>query len=238
MERWVVPSDLLVAKHRDVQYAAKTALRQLGERITIQDSERTIEEKAYALLCEQGYPETWYYNCPAFVLLGARSCLSISGRNYVPSDEVVGLINLVTVDLSPEKDGVWGDCARSFFIEHGVVTEPTSHEFAIGKNFLFDLRRDMQRCVHPDLTFHELFEWTNSHIQNAGFQNLDFLGNVGHSIATRHDDRQYIEQSNTAKLGEVPFFTFEPHVRACGGKWGFKHENIFYFDDHGQLHEL
>lgn len=176
--------------------------------------------------------------CPAFVLLGTRSCLSVSGRDYVPSDEAVGLINLVTADLSPAKNGFWGDCARSFFVEHGVVTEPASHEFAVGRNFLVDLHRHMQRYVHPDLTFHELFEWANSHIQNAGFQNLDFLGNVGHSIATRREDRQYIEQSNTKKLGEVPFFTFEPHVRVSGGKWGFKHENIFYFDDHGQLQEL
>lgn len=233
-----MPSDLLVAKYREVQHAAKTALRQLGERITTQDSERTIAEKAYALLCEQGYPGTWYYNCPAFVLLGTRSCLSVSGRTYVPSDEVVGLVNLVTVDLSPEKNGFWGDCARSFYIEHGVVTEPASPEFTIGKNFLFELHRHMQRYVHPELAFHELFEWTNSHIQNAGFQNLDFLGNVGHSIATRREERQYIEHSNTTKLAEVPFFTFEPHVRVSGGKWGFKHENIFYFDDHGHLQEL
>lgn len=233
-----MPSDSLVTKHREVQRAAKLALRLLGERITPQDSERTIAEKAYALLCEQGYPDTWYYNCPALVLLGTRSCLSVSGRDYVPSDEVVGHSNLVTVDLSPEKNGVWGDCARSFFVEQGVVTEPTSYEFPIGKDFLFELHGEMRRFVHPDRTFHELFEWTNSHIQNAGFQNLDFLGNVGHSIATRREDRQYIEHGNTKKLSDVPFFTFEPHVRVNGGTWGFKHENIFYFDDHGQLQEL
>lgn len=190
------------------------------------------------LLCEQGYPGTWYYNCPALVLLGTRSCLSVSGRHYVPSDEVVGRSNLVTVDLSPEKNGIWGDCARSFFVEHGVVTEPVSDEFSVGKLFLFELHSQMQRFVHPDLTFHELFDWTNSHIQQAGFENLDVLGNVGHSLATRREDRQYIERSNRNPLGAVPFFTFEPHVSISGGTWGFKHENIFYFDAHAHLHEL
>ena len=62
------------------------------------------------------------------------------------------------------------------------------------------------------------------------FINLDFLGNVGHSIAARREDRYYIGRGNSAKLGDVPFFTFEPHVKVEGGKWGFKHENIFYLD--------
>jgi hypothetical protein len=34
-------------------------------------------------------------------------------------------------------------------------------------------------------------------------------------------------------LKEVPFFTFEPHVREVDGIWGFKHENIFYFNQDG-----
>jgi len=233
-----VPSHSLIAKHREVQNAAKAVLQQLGASITPHDSERSIAEKAHALLRAQGYPDTWYYDCPAFVLLGTRSCMSVSGRSYVPSDEVVGLTNLVTVDLSPSRDGVWGDCARSVFIENGVATEPTSTEFTVGKRFLADLHGEMRRYVHPDLAFHDLYEWTNTHIEKAGFENLDFLGNVGHSIATRREDRQYIEQSNMKKLAEVPFFTFEPHVRVAGGKWGFKHENIFYFDDQGQLQEL
>ena len=233
-----MPELSLIVKHRKVQSAAKAALQQLGTSITSEDSERTIAEKAHALLRGHGYPDTWYYNCPAFVLLGTRSCLSVSGRSYVPSDEVVGLTNLVTVDLSPSKDGVWGDCARSFFIENGAVTEPASNEFSVGKRFLADLHSQMRLFVHPGLAFHDLFEWANNQIKSAGFENLDFLGNVGHSIATRREDRQYIERANTHKLSEVPFFTFEPHVRVRGGKWGFKHENIFYFNDEEQLQEL
>ncbi len=96
----------------------------------------------------------------------------------------------------------------------------------------------MQQAVHPQMTFHELFEWTNQRIRYAGFENLDFLGNVGHSIATRREDRQYIEKENNRLLREVPFFTFEPHVRQVGGRWGFKHENIFFFNQEGSLEEL
>lgn len=233
-----MPSHSLIAGHREVQNAARIVLEQLGTHIGPGDSERSIAEKAHALLCAQGYPDTWYYDCPALVLLGSRSCLSISGRDYVSGEERVGLANLITVDLSPRKAEVWGDCARSFFVEGGVVIEPTLDEFVEGKRFLADLHLQMQRFARPDLAFQELFEWANGRIASAGFENLDFLGNVGHSIATRREDRQYIERSNRHKLAEVPFFTFEPHVRTLGGRWGFKHENIFYFDDQGQLQEL
>jgi hypothetical protein len=68
--------------------------------------------------------------------------------------------------------------------------------------------------------------------------NLDFRGNVGHSIATRREDRFYIEDGNHRSLGEVRCFTFEPHVRAAGERWGFKHEDIFFFDAAGRIEEL
>jgi hypothetical protein len=88
------------------------------------------------------------------------------------------------------------------------------------------------------MKFQELYDWTNERIKANGFENLDFLGNVGHSIATRREDRQYIEAQNVRQLRDVPFFTFEPHVREVGGNWGFKHENIFYFNQDGRVEKL
>ncbi|GGP18129.1 M24 family metallopeptidase [Silvimonas iriomotensis] len=229
----------LVTSHRAVQRAAKQVLAELPKLITPDDTEQTIAATAYAGLVALGYPDTWYYQCPALVLLGSRSCLSVSGRDYRPGNEPVGKHNLVTVDLSPVMDGHWGDCARSFYIEEGRVTdEPESPALAEGKAFLAGLHQRMQATVRPDWTFDKLFRWTNAEIAAAGFENLDFLGNVGHSIATARADRQFIEASNTHLLSDVPFFTFEPHVRCSAGHWGFKHENIFYFDAGGDLTEL
>ena len=219
--------------------AALTNSYRLTARNPVTDSEESIAASAYRELCTLGFPDTWYYNCPAFVLAGTRSCRSISGRDYVPSNEPVGPHNLVTVDLSPVLNGHWGDCARSFYVENGqVISNPVADEFAVGQRFLEVLHADMQQTVTPLMTFHELFEWTNQRITSAGFENLDFLGNVGHSIATRREDRQYIEEKNSRLLREVPFFTFEPHVRQIDGSWGFKHENIFFFDRVGRLEEL
>lgn len=111
----------LISAHREVQAVAKKVLAALGSTINPLDTERTIAERATAMLAREGVTDTWYYECPALVLLGSRSRLSISGREYVPNEEEVGFFNLVTVDLSPLRGDIWGDCARSFFIEEGFV---------------------------------------------------------------------------------------------------------------------
>ncbi len=234
-----MPSLALVAEHREVQSAAKAALASLASKISAIDTEESIAGYAYQALCDLGFPETWYYSCPAFVLASSRSCLSISGREYLPSKEPIGVFGVVSVDLSPVRNGRWGDCARSFYIESGCTTSaPHSPELNTGKQLLSALHADMKLTVHPEMSFHELHEWANQRIKLGGFENLDFLGNVGHSIATRREDRQYIEENNHHKLHEVPFFTFEPHVREIGGRWGFKHENIFFFGEGGSVEEL
>ncbi len=221
--------------HVHAQRGAKDVLEALGSSISASDSELTIAERAASLLRQAGFPNTWYYGCPALVLLGSRSCTSISGRDYVPSDQRVGDFNLVTVDLSPCHDGAWGDCARSFGVEGGRVSRTPVHpEFRAGMALEASLHAEMRGFVTPDTTFGELFDFAGSLITAHGFENLDLLGNVGHSIATRLEDRVFIEAGNTRCLGDVQLFTFEPHVRRLGGRWGFKHEDIYRFDVSGR----
>ena len=71
-----------------------------------------------------------------------------------------------------------------------------------------------------------------------GFENLDFLGNLGHSIEAKTQERRFIDKNCNEKLGNVQLFTFEPHIRKSGGSWGYKHENVYYFDQSGQVQEL
>jgi Xaa-Pro aminopeptidase len=228
-----------IEEHRAVQTVAKAVLARLADDIGPGNTERSIARLAVQLLAEQGVTETWYYDCPAMVLLGSRSCLSVSGRDYRPSDEPVGLTNLVTVDLSPSRHGVWGDCARSFAVEEGRCVEmPRSPEFRRGMTMERRLHEDLLAFATADTTFGELHEHTSAAITAAGFVNLDFLGNVGHSIESRRDDRCYIEAGNARRLGEVALFTFEPHIREAGGAWGFKHESIYRCGPSGRVEEL
>jgi Xaa-Pro aminopeptidase len=225
-----------LTEYLEIQAIAKAVLSELATSICAADTERSIAERAICLLAERGISETWYYDCPAFVLLGSRSCLSISGRQYVPANEKVGAFNLITIDLSPVRDGIWGDCARSFAVEDGrCILTPRSPEFARGIAVENALHQSMQAFVTPSTTFAELFAFGNAEINRVGFENLDFLGNLGHSIASAREGRCYIESCNHLPLSAVPFFTFEPHIRQINGAWGFKHEDIYYFDSEQRL---
>ncbi|MBB5018552.1 Xaa-Pro aminopeptidase [Chitinivorax tropicus] len=234
----MIPAAAIEA-YRAVQVRAKTVSQQLVEQITPDDTEASLVVKAKTLLAASGLTETWYYDCPVMVLLGSRSCRSESGRSYIPAREPVGEHNVITLDLSPSYRRVWGDCARTIFMEHGRATlTPQTPEFLHGLQVLRHLHLAMCRFVEPATQFGELYEYANHQIMAAGYENLDFLGNVGHSIAQKREERLFIEAYNTARLEEAPFFTFEPHIRRVGGHWGFKYENIYYFDQQGHAIEL
>lgn len=227
------------SQHVAVQRAAKQVLTEISDFISPTSTERSIATFATERLAQLGFSQTWYYSCPALVLLGSRSCLSISGRDYKPDTEPVGETNLVTVDLSPCKELFWGDCARSFVVENGrVVCTPVGVEFQRGLAFVEELHIQVRSFVTPQTTFGDLYEFANQQITSEGFENLDFHGNVGHSIAKTLADREFVEEGNRRALGAVPGFTFEPHVRKSGSRWGFKHENIYYFNGAGNPTEL
>lgn len=99
------------------------------------------------------------------------------------------------------------------------------------------LHSDLIDVARPSMTFEDLHAEMNSRIHEMGFEDLDFLGNVGHSLERRSADRLYIERGNKARIGDTAFFTFEPHIRRPFGTSGFKHENIYRFN-HDRLVEL
>ncbi|GAA4427645.1 M24 family metallopeptidase [Bremerella cremea] len=220
-----------VEEYQAVQAIAKEVLAEIGGTLIVSDTEATIARRAQQMLADRGITETWYYDCPALVLIGTRSCLSISGRNYVPADEPLGNFNLVTIDLSPCREGIWGDCARSFYFENShAVREPEDTEFRQGKEALAILHARLQQFAKPDMSFDDLWRFMKDEIQELRFVELDFLSNYGHTIETNLAARSYIEEGNARSLRSVNLFTFEPHIRPAEGRWGFKHEEIYYFD--------
>jgi len=193
------------SEHQLVQLAAKQVLDELATEISPKSTERSIASFATNRLSELGYPDTWYHSCPALVLAGSNSCLSVSGRDYSPTDSSFGSHNLITVDLSPCSGAVWGDCARSFVLESGVVrNNPTDSEFALGFNAEYELHEAMKKFATPSTSFHELHEFVNDQIASMEFENLDFLGNVGHSIVATLKDRDFVEPGNYKELSNVP----------------------------------
>jgi len=228
------------ANHCLIQQAAKDTIEYICGIIRPGMLLTEVRARCEEKLMELGADSFWYYDVGAFVFSGDETALSVSGRNYMTSDRVIAENDIVTIDLSPQKDGYWGDYARTIILENGAVkaaeevSDPLWHD---GLAMEALLHREMTAFVTPETSFEELYLYINSIITAKGWKNLDFNGNLGHSIVREKSDRIYTELGNTRTLGEAGMFTFEPHIGKEGSPYGFKMENIYYFKD-GVLKEL
>ena len=149
--------------------------------------------------------------------------------------------DIITIDRSPQNDNIWGDYARTIILEGGKVVDDISSirsdEWRNGLLMEEELHAEMLSFATPQTTFEELYFHINQLITERGFINLDFLGNLGHSIVKDKNDRIYTEKGHTEPLSSVDYFTFEPHISVKGSKYGYKKENIYYFSG-GKLRDL
>ena len=228
-----------INEYKTIQRTAKEVLEEIKHFIVKGVREKDIATECVSLLRKKGVAQCWYHGVPALVLCGSNSKKSVSGRDYIASEDTVSNTDLVTIDLSPSKENIWGDCARSFAVENGVVVDqPKDTNFVSGFRTETKLHEALLNFARPDTTFCQLHKFANDLIIKMGFENLDFKKNLGHSIETDINRRKYIEIGNTAPLSSVDYFTFEPHIAALKSRWGFKYENIYYFDDNGIICEL
>lgn len=157
----------------------------------------------------------------------------------ISSGRVIGNNDIITIDLSPQAGNIWGDYARTIIMENGKVVEDIglieNLEWKRGLQMEEKLHTELLRFATKETTFGKLYYHMNEFIVENGFVNLDFMGNLGHSIVKAKGDRIYIEKENKTKLGDVKYFTFEPHIAFPDSKYGYKKENIYYFDEAGLI---
>lgn len=213
----------LIEEHKAVQQIAKNTISKLSNIIEAGISEEEIVFQAEEIMKHYGIAKYWYYNVGALVFVGERTLFSISGRNYKPTNSKVGKNDIVTIDLSPELKSIWGDYARTIIVGEGK-------EFIEGIEVENKLHNKFKEVVAPESTLETVYNEMNSFINELGYVNLDFNGNLGHSIESELTKRRYFESGNKLKLSQIDYFTFEPHVKKLNGKYGFKHEDIYYFD--------
>lgn len=225
----------------DMQNLNREAMACIAAAIRPGMAMQKVRELCETYLLEHGADSFWYWDVGAFVFRGEDTTLSVSGKQYETADTVVGSNDILTVDLSPQCNQVWGDYARTIVIENGIVIDAPEKiqngQWRDGLQMEQLLHEAMRSFVNPKTTFEELFFYINDLIRDKNYVNLDFLGNLGHSIVKEKDRRIYIEKGNKTKLSEVEAFTFEPHISLPGGKYGYKMENIYTFDN-GRLIEL
>ena len=227
--------------HKEVQQIAKDAMEALRRNIHAGMTLKEVRSLCEKKMLELGADSFWYWDVGAFVFCGDQTTLSVSGREYVTADKVIGQNDIVTVDLSPQAGDTWGDYARTIIVEDGravpSIEKIKNAEWREGLLMEEKLHEKMKSVATSKTTFEELYYQMNDFIKLSGFINLDFMGNLGHSIVRKKDDRVYIEKGNSACLGDVEFFTFEPHISKPGSLFGYKKENIYYFEN-GVLKEL
>lgn len=192
-------------------------------------------------LLENGADSFWYYGVGAFIFSGDETKVSISGRKYKTSNKAIQENDIITIDLSPQCKRIWGDYARTIIIENGkvidTIDEISNEEWKNGLQTELLLHKELLKFVTTETTFEELYVHINSLISKLKYINMDFLGNLGHSIEKSKIKRKYIEKGNNRKLSDVKYFTFEPHISIPDSKYGYKMENIYYFEN-GQLKKL
>ncbi|MCD7836662.1 MAG: M24 family metallopeptidase [Lachnospiraceae bacterium] len=227
--------------YRRIQFVAKRTIEYIENMIRPGINLLEIRTLCEDKMLELGADSFWYWNVGAFVFAGDETTISVSGKQYVTSDRVIEDNDIITIDLSPQAGNIWGDYARTIVIEKGTVVENIelieNLEWQSGLQMEEKLHTELLRFATKETTFEELYYHMNKYIVENGFVNLDFMGNLGHSIVKAKGDRIYIEKGNKKKLGDVNYFTFEPHITFPDSKYGYKKENIYYFEE-GRLLEL
>lgn len=192
-------------------------------------------------LLKNGADSFWYWNIGALVFAGDETTVSVSGKEYKVADRTIQENDIITIDLSPQKNNIWGDYARTLVFENGVLCDETdkikNDEWRNGLLMEEYLHKILIDVATPDMTFEELYYYMNDLIAKKGFLNLDFLGNLGHSIVKNKNERIYTEKGNHKRLSDVKMFTFEPHISIPDSKYGYKREDIYYFSN-GRLVKL
>ena len=225
--------------YSQIQLSAKQTIEYIKNTIKPGMNLLEIRELSEEKLLELGADSFWYWDVGAFVFAGDETTVSVSGKQYVTSDRVIGNNDIITIDLSPQAGNIWGDYARTSIMENGKVVEVIglieNPEWKSGLQMEEKLHAELLRFATKETTFEELYYHMNKYIVENGFVNLDFMGNLGHSIVKTKGDRVYIEKGNMTKLGDVKYFTFEPHIAFPDSKYGYKKENIYYFNENGLM---
>ena len=144
-------------------------------------------------MLELGADSFWYWDVGAFVFAGDETTVSVSGKQYVTSDRVIDNNDILTIDLSPQIGNIWGDYARTIILENGKVVDDIeliqNQEWKSGLQMEEKLHAELLTFVTKETTFEELYYYMNEFILKNGFVNLDFMGNLGHSIVKQKNDR-------------------------------------------------
>ncbi len=221
-----------LATYRKAQTIARAALEDIRPAIRPGVSEVQLLQRCRELMDARGATDYWWFGVPAVVLAGPRLRDSMEGDEYQPGEIPLRDNDMVTIDVAPEINGHWGDCARSYFLKEGALVAAAEAGSAQADGITTEqiLHAHLLKVARPDMLFCELHAQIEQQMRVLGYRNLDFLGNFGHSIGRDVHARAFIDANCTVPLGGVPLFTLEPHIAKPGHALAFKYEEIYRFE--------
>ena len=178
-------------------------------------TERDVEDAVGGRMRMDGVTHVWTITN---VGLGANA--RICFPTHPPTDLAAASRDVLMVDVHPiSLAGFWGDCTRCAVIGH----YPEATE---ALNDLETLHREVLSQCRPGMAANELFGLSLGRLRAEGFELLDLLGNVGHSLAggAAYVDK-FIDASNETPMWGA--WAVEPF--AARGDVAVKVEDLVWF---------
>ncbi|MCI8786406.1 MAG: aminopeptidase P family protein [Eubacterium sp.] len=67
---------------------------------------REIQALCEAYLLNHGADSFWYWDIGAFIFAGEETAVSVSGKDYKAANRVIQEHDMITIDLSPQKNHI------------------------------------------------------------------------------------------------------------------------------------
>ena len=199
-----------------------------------------IHEACKDRMLAKGAERFWTHEDPALILFGDMSTYSAHEAPDLKK-MIVQENDFITVDVAPVMGNGWGDMARSYVMEKGKTiryVDSDNQEIKEGLDFELYLHQEFIQFVNEETTFSGLHDYIEDLLKKHHYINLDYHGNFGHTIEKDPKDRVTIIHGEDRKISEYNKpITFEPHICRVNGRYGIKHENMYFFHE-GKILEV
>ncbi|MCU1699211.1 MAG: hypothetical protein JWR34_5274 [Mycobacterium sp.] len=141
----------------------------------------------------------------------------------MPGDRMLWNIDCGFIDVHPVVDGWWGDCTRTFV----VGDQP---EYLEAKDEIQTIHETVLAAAYPGMPANELWAAFHDSIAGTGWNHMDRLGNIGHSIGQNVSyTKGYIDRHNTTRMWGG--WAVEPFIG--NHNYGVKVEDVVWFGSEG-----
>ena len=103
--------------NQEMQFIAKQTMDYIKNVITPGMKLTQVRKMCEEKMLELGADSFWYWDIGAFIFSGDETTKSVSGKEYETADKYIEETDIVTIDLSPQRNHIWGDYARTIIIE-------------------------------------------------------------------------------------------------------------------------